>query len=46
MFHQSLPKKGSGKTRTIKNYQKPTGRIYTEKDLVERITKSYASQKK
>ncbi len=40
-----LPKNRSGKTRTVKNYKKPTGRIYTQKDLVERITKSYANVK-
>lgn len=32
-----LPKSGSGKRRTIKNYDKPTSRIYTEKDLADRL---------
>jgi hypothetical protein len=36
-----LPKTRSGKTRTIKDYKKPTGRIYTEEDLVKRLVKSY-----
>ena len=29
-----LPKDASGKTRTVKDYQKPTGHIYTANDLV------------
>ncbi len=32
-----LPKTGSGKRRTIKDYDKPTGRIYTEKDLAKQL---------
>ena len=36
-----LPKDGSGKTRTIKDYGKPTGQIYTEADLVERLAASH-----
>lgn len=32
-----LPKNASGKTRTIKDYDKPTGRIYTVDQLVEQL---------
>jgi hypothetical protein len=39
-FLDLLPKHGSGKVRTIKNYDKPTGRVYTEGDLVRRLTRS------
>ncbi len=35
-----LPKRGSSRTRTIPNYAKPTGRIYTEADLVKRLRES------
>ncbi len=35
-----LPKRGSSRTRTIPNYAKPTGRIYTEADLVKRLGES------
>lgn len=39
-FLDLLPKNASGKVRSIKDYQKPTGRIYTEADLVKRLTRS------
>jgi hypothetical protein len=32
-----LPKKRSGQVRSIKDYDKPTGRVYTEQDLALRI---------
>ena len=37
-----LPKSASGKKRSIKDYDKPTGRIYTEADLLKRLKRSYA----
>ena len=40
-----LPKKRSGKTRRIDEYNKPTGRIYTEDDLIKRLKKSYDAAK-
>ncbi len=40
-FLDLLPKKSSGKVRSIKNYTQPTGRIYTEQHLLERLKKSY-----
>jgi hypothetical protein len=42
-FLDLLPKNASGKVRTIKDYDKPTGRIYTEADLVNRLNRSLAS---
>ena len=36
-----LPKNRSGKTRTVKDYTKPTGKIYTQKQLLERLEESY-----
>ena len=36
-----LPKRGSSRTRTIRDYSKPTGRIYTEDDLVKRLGDSF-----
>jgi hypothetical protein len=41
-FLDLLPKNASGKVRSIKDYQKPTGRIYTQADLVERLLRSLA----
>lgn len=40
-FLELLPKNSSGKTRTIKDYKKPTGLIYTEKQLLKRLQQSY-----
>lgn len=40
-FLDLLPKTGSGKKRSIKDYDKPTGRIYCEKQLLERLENSY-----
>jgi hypothetical protein len=40
-----LPKKSSGQKRTIKNYKKPTGRVYTEQALAERILQHFAERK-
>lgn len=36
-----LPKQANGKTPTIKDYSKPTGKIYTENDLVKALEKAY-----
>ena len=36
-----LPKNASGKTRTIKDYDKRTGQIYSEADLIKRLEASY-----
>ena len=38
-----MPKKGNGMVRTIKDYEKPTGRIYTEAQFVQRFGRSLAS---
>ena len=40
-FLDLLPKNASGKVRSIKNYDEPTGRIYTETQLLERLQLSY-----
>jgi hypothetical protein len=37
-----LPKNASGKTRRVKNYDEPTGHIYTTKDLLDRLAESHA----
>jgi hypothetical protein len=37
-----LPKNSSGRTRRVKDYDQPTGHIYTEADLLERLAESYA----
>ncbi len=34
-----LPKRGSSRTRSIKDYTKPTGKIYTQSDLEKRLLK-------
>jgi len=39
-----LPKKGSGKTRRIKDFDKPTKKIYTAEQLKERLQTSYEKQ--
>lgn len=36
-----LPKKRDGKTRRVKDYDKPTGRIYTIDQLVKRLKESH-----
>jgi hypothetical protein len=36
-----LPKKGSSKTRTVADYGKPTGRIYTSAQLLEQLEESH-----
>ena len=36
-----MPKKGNGFVRSIKGYEKPTGRIYSEADLVQRLGRSF-----
>ena len=41
-----LPKRGNSRTRVVKDYDKPTGRIYTEEDLMERLTASLKKQNK
>jgi hypothetical protein len=38
-----LPKRGNGKRPTIKDYDKPTGKIYTETAFIERLKISYAA---
>ena len=38
-----LPKKADGRTRKIKSYDKPTGQIYTEQDLLNRLQISYSA---
>ncbi len=40
-FLDLLPKTASGMRRSIKEYRKPTGRIYTEKQLLQRLKESY-----
>lgn len=37
-----LPKGRSGKSRRVPDYKKPTGHLYTAKQLLERLAKSYA----
>ena len=39
-FLDLLPKNASGKVRSVKDYDKPTGRIYTEADLIRRLNRS------
>jgi hypothetical protein len=36
-----LPKNASGKTRKVADYNKPTGRIYTADQLLQRLQQSY-----
>jgi hypothetical protein len=43
-FLYLLPKNSSGRVRTIKDYDKPTGRIYTEADLLRRLTRSWQGE--
>lgn len=43
-FLYLLPKNASGRVRTIKDYDKPTGRIYTEADLLRRLTRSWQGE--
>lgn len=45
-FLELLPKRSSGKTRSIEDYEKPTGRIYTEKQLLKRLKQSYQGHPK
>ncbi len=45
-FLDLLPKKTSGKVRSIKDYDEPTGRIYTEEQLLERLQISYQGKTK
>ena len=40
-----LPKQGTGKVRTIKDYTKPTGRIYTAPQFMQQLQQSYAAAK-
>jgi len=39
-----LPKKGSGKTRKVRDFEKPTKKIYTAEQLKERLHESYEKQ--
>ncbi len=41
-----MPKKGNGLVRSIKDYGKPTGRIYNEAGLVKRLGRSIESEQK
>ena len=43
-FLDLLPKTASGKRRSIKDYEKPTGRIYTEEQLLKRLEASYQNE--
>lgn len=43
---QLLPKGANGKTPSAPNFEKPTGRIYTFEQLLERLRKSYLQDKK
>lgn len=36
-----LPKKPGGRTRKVKDFDKPTGRIYTEQQFVKRLRQSF-----
>jgi len=40
-----LPKTRSGKTRAVKDYEKPTGKIYTSEQLLGRLRKSHHASK-
>lgn len=39
-----LPKTGSAKTRVVKDYRKPTGRIYTQADLLTAIEQAFSGK--
>jgi hypothetical protein len=41
-----LPKRADGKRPTIRDYDKPTGNIYTEEALLETLKASYAAEAK
>lgn len=41
-----MPKKGNGLVRSIKDYEKPTGRIYSEADLVKRLGRGIENSSK
>ncbi len=45
-FLDLLPKTGSGRRRSIKDYDQPTGRIYTEQQLITRLEETFQSQLK
>ncbi len=45
-FLDLLPKTSSGKVRSIKDYTQLTGRIYTQRHLLERLETSYRSAHK
>lgn len=40
-----LPKNSSGRTRVVPDYDRPTGRIYTETELLRRLDKCYRELK-
>ena len=40
-----LPKNRSGRVRKIKDYTKPTGRVYTQQDLAKRIFEHFNAKK-
>lgn len=37
-----LPKKGNGRKRQIRDYDQPTGKLYTPTDVLKRLRESYA----
>ena len=41
-----LPKSGSSKTRRVKDYKKPTGKLYTFNDLFKYLVKQISSPQK
>ncbi len=45
-FLDLLPKTASGKRRSIKNYEAPTGRIYNETQLTKKLEESYQAKDK
>lgn len=40
-----LPKNASAQTRTIRDYDKPTGKIYTREQFIERLQQAYDQAK-
>ncbi|MHB8953327.1 MAG: hypothetical protein ACYC4U_10195 [Pirellulaceae bacterium] len=43
-FLSLLPKNATGRVRTVKDYDKSTGRIYTEADLMRRLNRSWQGE--
>ena len=40
-MHSFLPKTSQGKVQTIRDYDKPTGRIYTLEQFIARLHQSH-----